>query len=59
MKKIYINPTTTVVKIKPVHLLSGSETIQVSNEEYDGSATVESRQFRGSIWDDEEEEPPK
>lgn len=55
MKKTYINPTITVVTIQPVRLMSGSEKINVGSK-YNGSATVESRQFRGSIWDDEEEE---
>ena len=54
MKKTYINPTITVVTIQPVRLMSGSEKIYVGSK-YNG-ATVESRQFRGSIWDDEEEE---
>ena len=54
MKKIYENPTTTVVKIVTNHLMVGSESISVSETNYNGSATIESR--RGTIWDDEDEE---
>lgn len=54
MKKIYENPTTTVVKIVTNHLMVGSESIPVSETNYNGSATIESR--RGTIWDDEDEE---
>ena len=55
MKKTYKNPTIKIVKIKPALLLSGSEQINVGSN-YNGSATIESRRNRGSIWDDEEEE---
>jgi hypothetical protein len=54
MKKIYENPTTTVVKIVTNHLMVGSESIPVSETNYDGETTIESR--RGTIWDDEEDD---
>lgn len=55
MKKTYINPTIKVVKIKSALLLTGSEQIKVGSN-YDGTTTIESRQNRGSIWDDDDEE---
>jgi hypothetical protein len=54
MKKTYIVPTLKVVKIQTTHLLSNSE-IKVGGK-YNGSTTVESRQGRGTIWDDDDYE---
>ena len=53
MKKIYENPRTTVIEIETKHLMSGSETIPVSETNYDGATPIESR--RGTIWDDDED----
>lgn len=53
MKKTYIVPTLKVVKIQTTHLLSNSE-IKVGNNNYNGYTTVESRQGRGTIWDDDD-----
>lgn len=52
MKKTYIVPALKVVKIQTTHLLSNSD-IKVGNN-YDGQKTVESRQGRGSFWDDDD-----
>ena len=53
MKKIYINPTMTIVKIQSQHQLAGSEQLGVNNTEVD-AANADAR--RGHLWDDEDEE---
>ena len=55
MKKTYKNPTLTVVKVQPARILAGSEQIEVSMTNYNGSTEIQSRQSRFSIWEDEEE----
>jgi hypothetical protein len=45
MKKTYIKPETTVVALKvKEQLLSGSEQVNLSNTDYDGSAKIEARE---------------
>ena len=57
MKKTYINPTAKIVKIKPTRLMQASDQkVIISTTKYDGTATIESRQDRYSIWDDGGEE---
>ena len=56
MKKIYINPTMTVVKVKTQSLLELSQPgVKISTEASDAvdAASVESRS--SSLWDDEDE----
>jgi hypothetical protein len=53
MKKIYNAPETKIVAIATSSIMTGSgEYIDVSESNYDGNTTVESRSH--SIWDDEE-----
>ena len=54
MKKIYIIPTTTVVKVETVHMIAASENITLGGS-YDGSSVIQSRRGN-SFWDDDEDE---
>ena len=54
MKKTYIIPEIKVVKIEVARMIAASTEIEVSNTNYDGTTSVESRSF-GSIWDNDEE----
>ena len=54
MKKIYIIPTTTVVKVETVHMIAASpETITISNDSYTEGTVIQSRQGF-DLWDDED-----
>ena len=50
MKKTYINPTLTVVKIRTAHLM------QASAKMYGKDATSAGMSRRNDFWDDEDEE---
>ena len=53
MKKIYMIPTTTVIKIQTVHMIAASEDITLGGS-YNGSSEIQSR--RGNaFWDDEDD----
>ena len=55
MKKIYQNPEIKTVKVQTAKMVATSTTqIGVSETNYNGSSTVESRNG-GSFWDDDEE----
>ena len=55
MKKTYINPTIKVVTIQTARFLASSEQVRVGDN-YNGTATIESRQGSGFDWDEDEEE---
>ena len=52
MKKTYINPTLTVVKIKSAHLLAGSFIGDLGNNGVDGAAAL-GRESTFSDWDED------
>ena len=52
MKKIYLIPMTTVLKIQSVQMIAASEDVTLGGTY--GGATIQSR--RGSSWDDEDDE---
>ena len=55
MKKTYINPTMTVVKVKTHSPLQASDPqVKISSGSVDASEVGSRRGF--SIWDDDEEE---
>ena len=53
MKKTYINPTLTVVKIKPAHLLAGSFNDPLGDTNVDGGAAL-GREASFSDWGDDQ-----
>lgn len=53
MKKIYIIPTTTVVKVETAHMIAASENITLGGS-YNESSVIQSRRGN-SFWDDEDE----
>ena len=53
MKKTYINPTLTVVKIKPAHLLAGSFNDPLGDTNVDGGAAL-GREASFSDWGEDE-----
>ena len=56
MKKTYINPTMTVVKVKTRSLLTVSDpNVGISTAGFVDAEKVDSRRS-ASIWDEEEEE---
>ena len=55
MKKTYKNPTLTVVKIQPSHILAGSDIAVGQTYGTNGQKTVLSRQGSFSGWTEEEE----
>ena len=54
MKKTYINPDIKVMKIEAARMIATSTELGVSETNYNGSTSVESRRGN-SFWDDEEE----
>jgi hypothetical protein len=52
MKKIYIAPELVVVKINPISVICGSETIPGGDNEVDGVAEAPEFRWRHS-WEDE------
>ena len=55
MKKTYINPDIKVMKIEVARMIAASTEIEVSNTNYNGTTSVESRRGN-SLWDDEYDE---
>ena len=54
MKKTYMIPATTVLKIDTVHMIASSETVRFGGS-YNEGTVIQSRRG-GSFWDDEEYE---
>ena len=52
MKKIYLSPTISVLKIQTVQMIAASNENVTLGGSYNGSSTIESR--RGGSWDDDE-----
>jgi hypothetical protein len=56
MKKIYINPTTNVVKVNVAHhMMTGSETMGINGNYNSDNVTIGSRRGRNTYWEDDEE----
>ena len=55
MKKIYQNPEIKIVKIQTQQMMAGSEQMGFGTPTED-AGEAESRKYRGSLWDEEEEE---
>ena len=56
MKKIYIQPQTTVVRITPTELLSASNTTLTLRIDESIEASADEQMSRSSIWDDDWDE---
>lgn len=54
MKKIYKNPTLTVVNLRPMQMIAASE-LGVTNRTLDADYSL-SRGDRFSVWDDDYDE---
>ncbi|MBQ3631098.1 MAG: hypothetical protein II949_07645 [Prevotella sp.] len=54
MKKIYLQPTTTQVKVETLGMIAASDPKPVFNPSEE-TTVMESRQSHSSVWDDEEE----
>ena len=52
MKKIYKNPTITVVKIQPTNIMENS--LQTSDEYANPELGMSSRRGNNSVWDDDD-----
>ena len=52
MKKIYKNPTLTIVKLQPTCIMAGSFKGQLGGDGVDGGASL-SREATFSDWDEE------
>lgn len=62
MKKTYIAPTMTIVKMQTVKMIAASgvtppqQTLSTTTPEIEDPEDIGSRSMRNSKWDDEEEE---
>lgn len=62
MKKIYFQPTTIVVQIKPAMMICGSqditsdEGITYGGVDEEGELEAESRRHKQNVWEDELDE---
>ena len=56
MKKIYIQPQTTVERITPTELLSASNTTLTLRIDESIEASADEQMSRSSIWDDDWDE---
>jgi len=62
MKKTYIAPTMTIVKMQTVKMIAASgvtppqQTLSTTTPEIENPEEIGSRSMRNSKWDDEEEE---
>ena len=54
MKKLYITPNMSVVKLKPMQILAGSEGMQGKGDYNSDNVVIGSRGF--SFFDDEEDD---
>lgn len=56
MKHYYIKPDIIITNIAVQPILSGSQRVVISDEEYNSGDYVLNSRRNGSVWDDEEED---
>ncbi len=55
MKKQYMKPAATIVKVGLAPLLAGSNSLWVDPSKEGDPTKAESRRYRNSLWDDDDE----